>query len=46
VDDPPVIAIGEAAANLDQLRRDWLDPEGAYEAELKKHTFPNLAHWT
>jgi hypothetical protein len=42
VDDPRVIAIGEAAANLDQLRRNWLDPEGASEAELKKRTLTNL----
>ncbi len=35
VDDPRVIAIGEAAAALDRLRRTWLDPEGASEAELK-----------
>jgi hypothetical protein len=42
VDDPRVIAIGEAAAKLDQLRRNWLDPEGASEAELKKRTLTNL----
>lgn len=42
VDDPHVIAIGEAAANLDQLRRNWLDPEGGSEAELKKRTLTNL----
>jgi hypothetical protein len=42
VDDLRVIAIGEAAAKLDQLRRNWLDPEGASEAELKKRTLTNL----
>lgn len=41
-DDPRVIEIGAAAANLDQLRRDWLDPAGATEAELKKRTLTNL----
>jgi hypothetical protein len=44
VDDPCVIAIGEAAANLDRLRRDWLDPEGASEAELKQRTLTNLCN--
>jgi hypothetical protein len=42
VDDPRVIAIGEAAATLDRLRRNWLDPEGASEAELKKRRLTNL----
>lgn len=41
-EDPRVIAIGEAAATLDHLRRNWLDPEGASEAELKKRTLTNL----
>jgi hypothetical protein len=41
-DDSRVIAIGEAAANLDRLRRNWLVPEGATEAELKKRTLTNL----
>jgi len=40
--DPRVVAIGEAAATLDRLRRTWLDPEGASEAELKKRTLTNL----
>ncbi len=31
-----------AAKRLDELRRNWLDPEGASEAELKKHTLTNL----
>lgn len=42
VDDPRVIEIGAAAAELDRLRRNWLDPEGATEAELKKRTLTNL----
>jgi len=37
-----VIAIGNAAANLDRLRRNWLDPEGATGTELKKRTLTNL----
>jgi hypothetical protein len=37
-----VIAIGEAAATLDRLRRKWLDPDGATETELKKRTLTNL----
>jgi hypothetical protein len=41
-DDPRVIAIGEAAAHLDRLRRNWLDPENAPEAELKRRTLTNL----
>ncbi|CAA9433972.1 MAG: hypothetical protein AVDCRST_MAG01-01-3123 [uncultured Rubrobacteraceae bacterium] len=27
---------------LDEQRRNWLDPEGAFEAELKKLTLTNL----
>jgi type II restriction/modification system DNA methylase subunit YeeA len=42
VDDPRVIAIGEAAKELDRLRENWLNPEGATEAELKKRTLTNL----
>jgi hypothetical protein len=34
--------ISEAAKRLDLLRRNWLDPEGASEAELKKRTLTNL----
>ena len=30
------------AAKLDRLSRNWLDPEGATEAELKKRTLTNL----
>jgi hypothetical protein len=37
-----VEAIAEAARRLDELRRNWLDPEGASEAELKKRTLTNL----
>jgi len=39
---PRVEAIAEAARRLDGLRRNWLDPEGAPEAELKKRTLTNL----
>lgn len=35
-------AIAEAAKRLDDLRRAWLNPEGASEAELKKRTLTNL----
>jgi hypothetical protein len=49
VDDPRVIAIGEAAKRLNELRENWLNPEGATEAELKKRTLTNLynarPHW-
>jgi type II restriction/modification system DNA methylase subunit YeeA len=34
--------IAEAARRLDGLRRNWLNPEGAAEAELKKRTLTNL----
>ena len=34
--------ISAAAKRLDELRRNWLDPEGASEAELKKRTLTNL----
>ncbi len=34
--------IAAAAKELDNLRRGWLDPEGATEAELKKRTLTNL----
>lgn len=42
MDDPRVIAIGEAAKRLNELRENWLNPEGASEAELKKRTLTNL----
>ncbi len=42
VDDPRVIAIGEAAKRLNELRENWLNPDGASEAELKKRTLTNL----
>lgn len=40
--DPRLEAIAEAARRLDELRRNWLDPEGATVAELKKRTPTNL----
>jgi hypothetical protein len=40
--DVRVEAISEAARRLDELRRRWLDPEGASEPELKKRTLTNL----
>ncbi len=36
------VSISEAARRLDELRRNWLNPEGASEAELKKRTLTNL----
>jgi type II restriction/modification system DNA methylase subunit YeeA len=42
VDDPIVIAIGDAAKRLDELRNNWLNPEGASDIELKKRTLTNL----
>lgn len=42
VDDPRVIAIGEAAKRLDELRNNWLNPESASDADLKKRTLTNL----
>jgi type II restriction/modification system DNA methylase subunit YeeA len=41
-DDPCVIAIGEAAKRLNDLRENWLNPEGATETDLKKRTLTNL----
>ncbi len=35
-------AIAEAARNLNKLREDWLNPEGATESQLKKRTLTNL----
>ncbi len=35
-------SISEAARRLDELRRNWLDPQGASEADLKKRTLTNL----
>jgi len=40
--DPRVESIAEAARRLDGLRRNWLDPEGASDSELKKRTLTNL----
>ncbi len=34
--------ISAAAKRLDELRRNWLNPEGTGEAELKKRTLTNL----
>ena len=34
--------IAEAARRLDELRRNWLNPEGASNSELKKRTLTNL----
>ena len=41
-DDPRVEEIAGAAHRLDELRRNWLNPDGATEAELKKRTLTNL----
>ncbi len=41
-DDPRVVAIGEAAQRLVELRDAWLNPPGLSEAELKKCTLTNL----
>ncbi len=41
-DDPLVVEIAEAARRLVELRRNWLNPENASEAELKKRTLTNL----
>lgn len=40
--DAMVEEIAEAARRLDGRRRNWLDPEGTTEAELKKRTLTNL----
>ena len=42
VDDPRIVAIAEAARELDRLREAWLNPPDATEAELKKRTLTNL----
>ena len=39
---PQVEAITAAAKRLVELRDNWLNPEGADEAELKKRTLTNL----
>lgn len=41
-EDPRVQKIAEAARRLNELRRNWLNPGGATEAELKKRTLTNL----
>jgi type II restriction/modification system DNA methylase subunit YeeA len=40
--DPLVDSIADAARRLDELRRNWLNPEGTTEAERKKRTLTNL----
>ncbi len=35
-------AVAEAARRLDELRRNWLNPENANATELKKRTLTNL----
>ena len=40
--DSRIEAIAEAARRLDELRSNWLNPEGASEAVLKKRTLTNL----
>jgi hypothetical protein len=42
LDDPQVEEIAEATRRLDELRRNWLNPEGASETDLKKRTLTNL----
>jgi len=41
-DGPRVVAIGQAAKRLNALRENWLNPQGATEADLKKRTLTNL----
>jgi hypothetical protein len=41
-EDAQVEDIAEAARHLDELRRNWLNPKGASEAEVKKRTLTNL----
>jgi len=40
--DPRLHAIADAARELDEKRRAWLDPPGTPEVELKKRTLTNL----
>ena len=40
--DPRLHAIADAARELDERRRAWLDPPGADAATLKKRTLTNL----
>jgi hypothetical protein len=40
--DERLHAIADAARELDEHRNNWLNPEGASEAELKKRTLTNL----
>jgi len=41
-DEEQQAEISSAAKRLDELRRNWLDPEEASAAELKKRTLTNL----
>jgi hypothetical protein len=40
--DSRIEMIAEATRRLDELRDNWLNPEGSSEAELKKRTLTNL----
>ncbi len=40
--DSRIETIAEAARRLDELRRNWLNPKGASDADLKKRTLTNL----
>jgi type II restriction/modification system DNA methylase subunit YeeA len=42
VGDPVVEEISAAAKHLDELRRNWLDPEGISDSELRKRALTNL----
>jgi hypothetical protein len=42
VHDPRVVAIAQAARDVDEQRERWLNPEGASVAELKTRTLTNL----
>lgn len=41
-DDPRVTAVADTGRELDRLRNNWLLPEGAGEADLKRRTLTNL----
>lgn len=41
-DDPRVVAIAEAAKEIDRLREGWLHPEGAVASDLEGRTLTNL----
>ena len=42
LEDPLVEEISAASQRLNERRRNWLNPQGASEAELKKRTLTNL----